>query len=175
MKGAAVGGMAMRAAAFIVAACFAGAAAPGDGPERFVRDLYARYQADPHFFVTSLSDVRYEAVYSPSFMRLLNANGAVHAKRQDGGFDGDPLCDCQEHDWMTTPQIAVHRTGRAFAEATVKFTIEDTYVRLVTLKLVHSPAGWRVDDVGEAGWTVNDAGHPDVIPSLREWLINNMK
>jgi hypothetical protein len=90
------------------------------------------------------------------------------------GLNGDPLCDCQEHDSMTTPQIVVHRTGRASAEATVNFIIEGTYVRSITLKLVQTPAGWRVDDVGDAGWTVHDPGKPDIIPSLRAWLIMDM-
>ncbi len=76
---------------------------------------------------------------------------------------------------MTTPEIAVHRTGPESAGAAVKFVIEDTYVRSISLKLVRTPAGWRVDDVGEAGWTVKDVGHPDLMPSLRAWLIEDMK
>jgi hypothetical protein len=158
----------------VVGSCSAGVA-PNDDAERFVRALYTRYAADPAFFVGSARDMPYAAVFSPSLMQVWNANGAFHAKRRDAGFNADPLCFCQGHDWMTMPEIAVHCTGPASAEAAVNFVIEDTYVRAIGLKLVRVQAGWRVDDVREAGWTVHDVGHPDIMPSLRARLIEDMK
>jgi hypothetical protein len=154
---------AWAAAGLILVGTCAGAAAPRDDPESFVRALYARFKADPNFFV-GLADVSDEAVYSPSLMRVLNANRAFHAKHSDLGLNGDPICDCQEHESMTTPRIAVRRTGRSSAEATANFMIEDFYARSMTLKLVQTPAGWRVDDVGGTD-----------MPSLRNWLLKNMK
>jgi hypothetical protein len=151
------------AAGFLLVVSSAGGAPPGDDPESFVRALYNRFASDPNFFV-GLSDMSDEAVYSPSLMQVLSANRDFHAKHSDLGLNGDPICDCQEHEWMTTPRIAVHSTGPASAEATADFIIEDFYVRSMTLKLVQTPAGWRVDDVGD----------PDM-PSLRHWLINDMK
>jgi len=126
---------AWAAAGLLLVGSCAGGATPGDDPAPFVVALYARYEANPHFFV-GLSETSDEAVYSPSFIRVLSANREFHAKHNDMSFDGDPLCYCQEHDWMTKPEIVVHRTGRASAEATAKFIIEDTYVRSITLKLV---------------------------------------
>jgi len=143
----------------LVGSC-AGGAAPGDDPEPFVAALYARYQADPGFFV-AMSDA---AVYSPSFMRVSAANAAFHARHADVSYDADPLCGCQEHDWMTKPQIVVRRTAPASAKATVTFVIEDIDVRSVVLTLVWTPAGWRVDDIGDPR-----------IPSLRTWLIDDMQ
>jgi hypothetical protein len=146
-----------------VAASRAGGAAPADEAEPFVRALYARFESDPNFFAGP-GDRSDESVYSPSLMRVLNANRKFHARHSDLGLDGDPICDCQEHETMTTPQIVVRSTGRASAVATAKFTIEDVYVRSISLKLVRTPAGWRPDDVGDSN-----------IPSLRKWLINDMK
>nr|WP_294503533.1 hypothetical protein [uncultured Rhodopila sp.] len=154
---------AWAAARLILVGFCAGGAGPKDDPEAFVRGLYSRFEADPNFFV-GLGDISDEAVYSPSLLRVLSANRAFHAKHSDLGLNGDPICDCQEHESMTTPQIVVHRTGRASAEATAKFIIEDFYVRSITLKLVQTPIGWRVDDVSDSD-----------LPSLRKWLSNDMK
>nr|WP_294551454.1 DUF3828 domain-containing protein [uncultured Rhodopila sp.] len=151
------------AAGFILLGSCAGGAAPNDDPDAFVRTLYARFKADPNFFI--LPGGTFEAaVYSPSLLQVLTANRAFHAKNSELGLDGDPICDCQEHEWMTTPRIVVHRTGQASAEATVDFVIEDFYVRSMMLNLVQTPAGWRLDDIGDTA-----------MPSLRKWLVNDMK
>ncbi len=87
-------------------------------------------------------------------MRLLDADRARHLGELTRALSVDPLAECQEHDRMSTPQIVVPKSGQNSAEAAIQCIIEDSPFRSIRLKLVLTPAGWRVDDNTIAGGEV---------------------
>jgi hypothetical protein len=65
-----------------------------------------------------------------------------------GFLDGDPLCDCQDTLGMRSRIVWVAGT-RAGASARISLNFSGTSDRrLIRVKLVKTPAGWRIADVG---------------------------
>jgi hypothetical protein len=127
-------------------------AAALEGPEPFVRALYAVYAADGG----GLSPL--PPGQDPIYGRMLNAMiGADFAKA--GGevpfLDHDPICGCQDAADFALQSVTVTGTGSTTAEAAVVFTNMGE-VRHQTLKLIREGRYWRVSDVlvpGEAPLT----------------------
>ena len=118
-------------------------AAALDGPESFVRALYAVY-AEPGGGLEALPPGR-----DPIYGRTLNAMIGADFRKADGEvpfLNHDPICACQDSDGLVLESVVVTETGAATAEAAVVFTnLGET--RRQTLMLLKEGQSWRVVDV----------------------------
>ena len=126
----------------------------------FVQKLYSAYehpasQSDPDVLGKSAS-----RIFSPSLLQLIRRSEARTPKGDAPPLDGDPICDCQDPDGLHLVALAVNPVDsiHASAVATLRFPGESK-PSIVTLSLLATPAGWRVDDVATAD-----------MPSLRKFL-----
>ena len=118
-------------------------AAALDGPESFVRALYAVY-AEPGGELEALPPGR-----DPIYGRTLNAMIGADFRKADGKtpyLDHDPICGCQTSDGLTIDSLRVTETGATGAEARVVFTNLGEQ-RTQTLELLKEGQSWRVVDV----------------------------
>lgn len=137
----------IRPAAELVAALPPGRpaiyAAALDGPESFVRALYAVY-ATPGGTLEALPPGR-----DPIYGRTLNAMIGADFRKAAGEvpyLNHDPICGCQDSDGLVLESVVVTETGAATAEAVVVFTNLGEQ-RTQTLKLLKEGQSWRVVDV----------------------------
>lgn len=133
-------------------------AAAAQGPEPFVRALYAVYVAG------GPKDAPPAPGQDPIYSRMLNAaiiTDSNLAKGRNGGevptLNHEPICDCQDQGVFTLDSLAVTSTGERTADAAVAFTNAGETTRQ-TLKLIKEGPMWRVVDVIDAdGKSLNDA------------------
>ena len=132
-------------------------AAATEGPEPFVRALYAVYVAGgPKGEPPARGQ-------DPIYSRMLNAAIVTDfnlAQGRTGGevptLNHDPICDCQDQGVFTLESLAVTPTGERTADAAVAFTNAGQTTRQ-TLKLIKEGPMWRVVDVIDAdGKSLND-------------------
>jgi len=116
------------------------------GAEAMVRALYAPYATDGGK-VAELSDPAY-------FSSDLVQQNLAYQKREveydgEGMIEADPLCQCQDYQGLTLTALTMVPTGAGAldANATIKPFKDDPEVSKLTLKLVKTSAGWRIDDV----------------------------
>lgn len=64
-----------------------------------------------------------------------------------GFLDGDPLCQCQDPSGLEAVVRDVRRPTRTTATANLDIRLTGYEPRPVRLKLVRTPAGWRVADI----------------------------
>ena len=114
--------------------------------EAMIRSLYAAYATDAGKGV-DLSDPAY-------FSGDLVEQNLAYQKREveydgEGTIEADPLCQCQDYEGLAVTALAMARTGPGTmdANATIKPFKDSADVIKLTLKLVKTPAGWRIDDV----------------------------
>ena len=88
-------------------------------------------------------------VFSPALLRLMRRDAAATPAGDVGALDGDPICDCQDPDGLSHPQVKIIGAGEGRARAEVRFHMA-TETRSVTLDLVAIHGRWRVDDVHTA-------------------------
>jgi Protein of unknown function (DUF3828) len=125
----------------------------------FVQQLYSAYEhpakAGPDVLGKSATHI-----FSPSLLQLIHRDQARTPKGDAPALDGDPICDCQDPDGLHLVSLAVNPVDstHASAIATLHFPGESK-PSLITLSLLATPAGWRVDDVATAD-----------TPSLRKFL-----
>lgn len=132
-------------------------AAATEGPEPFVRALYAVYVAG------GPKDATPAPGQDPIYSRMLNAAIITDfnlAKGRNGGevptLNYDPICGCQDQGVFTLDSVAVTSTGERTADAAVVFTNAGETTRQ-TLKLIKEGPMWRVVDVIDAdGKSLND-------------------
>ncbi|WP_417232978.1 DUF3828 domain-containing protein [Brevundimonas sp.] len=118
-------------------------AAALDGPESFVRALYAVYAVDGGG-LEALPPGR-----DPIYGRTLNAMIGADFRKAAGKvpyLNYDPICGCQDSDGLTLDSVVVTGTGATEAEAVVVFTNLGEQ-RTQTLKLLKEGQSWRVVDV----------------------------
>ena len=132
-------------------------AAAAEGPEPFVRALYAVYVAGgPKGEPPAPGQ-------DPIYSRMLNAAIVTDfnlAQGRNGGevptLNHDPICDCQDQGVFTLDSLAVTSTGERTADAAVVFTNAGETTRQ-TLKLIKEGPMWRVVDViDDKGRSLND-------------------
>jgi len=117
-------------------------AAQPEGPEPFVRALYAVYAGGP-------KDVTPPRGQDPIFSRQMNAVMGADirlAKDEAPEIDFDPICGCQDQGVFTLDSLAITQSGVNAAEAAVAFT-NDGGITRQTLKLVREGVNWKVEDV----------------------------
>lgn len=132
-------------------------AAAAEGPEPFVRALYAVYVAG------GPKETPPAPGQDPIYSRMLNAaiiTDVNLAKGRNGGevptLNYDPICGCQDQGVFTLDSLAVTSTGERTADAAVVFTNAGETTRQ-TLKLIKEGPMWRVVDVIDAdGKSLND-------------------
>ena len=111
-----------------------------EGPEAFVRALYALYSGPtPPEAMPPGQD--------PLYSRMMNARMGADAQRPGGRtLDYDPLCDCQDVEAFTVSAVAVAQAEPGKADANVSFTNAGE-AKQVRLKLLKEGPMWRVEDV----------------------------
>ena len=129
-------------------------AAAGEGPEPFVRAIYAVYVAG------GPKEPPPAAGQDPIYSRMLNATLGADvrvAKGEVPTVNYDILCGCQDQGAFTLDSLAVTKTGVNDAIAAVAFTNAGQTTHQ-TLNLVREGINWKVDDVIDAeGKSLKDA------------------
>lgn len=119
------------------------AASPqAESPRQFVARVYASYAREDYSPLA-----RPGSVFAPMLVREIREDQRL-AKGEVGYLDGDPLCDCQDYDKLTAQVRTLKRPTRQSADALVHVDFGDGEARDLRLKLVLTPNGWRVTDVG---------------------------
>jgi len=108
----------------------------------FVTGLYAAYGKPPG---PDYLGRQAKAVFSPALLGLMARDAARTPKGEVGALDGDPICNCQDHE-ITGVSVVVTETGSGRATAIVGFR-NFGRAESVGLDLVWAQGGWRVDDV----------------------------
>ena len=121
-------------------------AAAAEGPEPFVRALYAIYVAG------GPKDTPPAPGQDPIYSRMMNAIIGADvrvAKGEVSTLNYYPICNCQDQGVFTLDSLAITQAGPRAADAAVVFTNAGETTRQ-TLKLVMEGPNWRVDDVIDA-------------------------
>jgi hypothetical protein len=113
-------------------------------PRAFVERLYAGYR-DPDYSPLA----RPGRVFAPPLVAAI-AEDARLSRGEVGYMDADPLCQCQDPGGLhpVIEEIRQPSPGRAMARLLLGFGPSDR--RTLTLRLVRTRAGWRVDDIATA-------------------------
>lgn len=126
------------------------------GPEAYVRWIYGHYKPN--------SDFKAETAYAPGLRALFKMNARLLGPDNVGeNDDDDEFCQCQDFETLRVTRLQTAADGPRRATAHVSFANLDANDS-VTLKLVLTPAGWRVDDVMHP--------RPKASPSLRARLVD---
>ena len=127
-------------------------AAAGEGPEAFVRMIYAQYvnggpQGEPP-----------APGRDPMFSRTMNAligTDARAAKGEVPTLNYDPFCACQDQGDFVVTATAVAQADANTAEADVAFTNMGE-AKALKLKLVREGPNWKVDDIIDGTTSLHD-------------------
>jgi hypothetical protein len=112
----------------------------------FVQRVYADY-AEPDW---RHQDQRQEKFYTRSLLRLIVADRAGHPGEVDA-LDWDPICACQDPGnpgQLKVQAVTLSPTRPLRLKAVVVFAIVEE-PRTVTLSLLKTSSGWRIDDIAE--------------------------
>lgn len=112
-----------------------------EAPKAFLERVYAEYVLDG---LSSLQHV--DELFSPELAARIRRDAEL-AGDEVGYLDGDPLCDCQEAEGLKPHIEEVREIEKGIVEARVFLDFGPERSRAVTLRLVLTPAGWRVADV----------------------------
>ncbi|MBU1346341.1 MAG: YbjP/YqhG family protein [Alphaproteobacteria bacterium] len=127
-------------------------AAASEGPEPFVRAIYARYvEGGPR-------DAPPAPGQDPMFSRTMNALIGADVRAANGEvptLNYDPFCACQDQEDFTVTAMAVAQADPNAAEANVAFTNMGEPTNL-TLKLVREGPNWKVDDIVDGDASLHD-------------------
>ncbi len=126
--------------------------AAGEGPEAFVRTIYAQYvnggpQGEPP-----------APGQDPMYSRIMNALIGTDfraAKGEVPTLNYDPVCGCQDQGEFVVTATAVAQAGPNAAEADVAFTNAGEAKNL-KLKLVREGPNWKIDDIIDGGVSLHD-------------------
>lgn len=127
-------------------------ASQDDGPEAFVRTLYAQYvnggpQGAPP-----------EPGRDPLLTRILNALVGADVRAANGAvatLNYDPFCACQDQGDFVVNATAVAQSDPNNAEATVTFTNMGRQ-KTLKLKLLREGPNWKVADVIDGTTSLHD-------------------
>lgn len=128
-------------------------AAAGEGPEAFVRTIYAQYvnggpQGEPP-----------APGQDPMFSRTMNALIGTDFRAANGEvptLNYDPFCACQDQGDFVVTATAVAQSDPNNAEANVAFTNMGE-PKSLKLKLVREGPNWKVDDIIDGTTSLHDA------------------
>ncbi len=120
-------------------------------PKAFVQHVYARYAEDKSGSRDMVLGRDAAQVFSPGLLRLMKRDQARAGTGYVGALDFDPVCSCQESDGMHIQSIAISLLSPTKATATVRLRFPQPATKLVHLKLVLRPDGWRIDEISSDG------------------------
>ena len=127
-------------------------AAAGEGPEAFVRAIYAQYAAGgPQGEPPAPGQ-------DPMFSRTMNALIGADVRAANGEvptLNYDPFCACQDQGDFVVTATAVAQSDPNSAEANVAFTNMGEQKSL-KLKLVREGPNWKVDDIIDGTTSLHD-------------------
>ncbi|QTN18717.1 DUF3828 domain-containing protein [Brevundimonas sp. AJA228-03] len=127
-------------------------AAAGEGPEVFVRTIYAQYvNGGPQGEQPAPGQ-------DPIFSRIMNALIGADFRAANGDvptLDYDPFCACQDQGDFAITALAVAQSAPNAAEANVAFTNLGE-AKTLKLKLVREGINWKVDDIIDGETSVHD-------------------
>ena len=118
-----------------------------DSATAFVRQVDADY-ANPDW---RHQQNRQDKFYTRQMYRLIAADRTGHTG-EVGNLDWDPICSCQDPGDpgdLKVQSITLSPTGPFTFKAVVAFVIVREPVITVTLTLLKTPSGWRIDDISE--------------------------
>ncbi|WP_122464617.1 DUF3828 domain-containing protein [Brevundimonas lutea] len=113
--------------------------ASADTAETFVRDLYANLETGP-------APLGVEALWSEAAWAEMEAYQAT----ESGGFNSDPLCNCQDPFQIVIRDLAVTETSPDRADAAVTITQGEAQTSMV-LNLIREAGAWRIDNITREG------------------------
>lgn len=119
-------------------------APPAETPRDFVTRIYAGYR-DPAFNPLD----RPERLFAPPLVAAIREDARLSGD-EVGWLDGDPLCQCQDHEGLEPIVREVRRTAARTALADILLRFPGHGDRDVRLRLVRTAQGWRVADVATA-------------------------
>lgn len=127
-------------------------AAASEGPEPFVRAIYAQYvnggpQSEPP-----------APGRDPMYSRIMNALIGTDfraAKGEVPTLSYDPVCGCQDQENFVVNAIAVAQAGNNAADADVAFTNMGE-AKTLKLKLVREGPNWKIEDIIDGGVSLHD-------------------
>jgi hypothetical protein len=132
-------GALMAATAAATAAAAPAPETPAASAKRFVDRLYGNIQPP-------VPDAQ---TYAPELNRLVQRAEAIASKTEDADLVGNPLCDCQDVSELRNRITVVSATPTA-ASVRVALTGGVDGPASFLLKLVRTPAGWRLADAVNA-------------------------
>lgn len=112
-------------------------------PQGFVERIYAGYR-DPGYNPLD----RPERIFAPPLVAAIRENARL-SHDEVGWLDGDPLCQCQDHDGLE-PVVRELRQAAKTATADILLRFPGYDDRHVRLRLVPTARGWRIADVATA-------------------------
>lgn len=118
-------------------------AASADGAEAFVRSLYSTETGG-----TGTSDDT--RPWSARTAALIAESETLTAEGDQGYFDADPFCACQDDGGMMLRSVAVTSTGPETANAAVvmEWTLSQPIGTIrQTFNLVREGGAWKIDDI----------------------------
>jgi hypothetical protein len=117
-------------------------AGQAESPRQFIARVYAGYRHENF----SPFD-KPAAIFAPVLLGAIREDQRL-AKGEVGYLDGDPLCDCQDYGKLTAQIRTLTRPTTRSADALVHVDLGIGEANDLRLKLVLTPSGWRVADVG---------------------------
>ena len=120
---------------------------PVEGPEAFLRRIYAPYLRGQQSFPSAYQDP--SALFAARLAALIRQdNDEAAAKGEVTALDQDPFCDCQDFDALTHLSIQAGPVANGRTKAVVRF-MNGTVPVTVTYTLIATGSGWRIEDLGE--------------------------
>jgi hypothetical protein len=129
---------------------------PAETPRTFVERLYAGYR-----------DADYDPLAKPG---RIFAPALVAAMKEDlrlsrdevGYMDGDPICQCQDASGLSHVIEEIGQPGGKRAMARIRLDLGGSDLRALTLRLVRTRSGWRIEDIATAD-------EPSLLESLQRF------
>jgi hypothetical protein len=115
----------------------------GETPEAFLERLYAGYR-NPDF--SPLAEP--ERVFAEPLVAAIREDQRL-SRDEVGYMDGDPLCQCQDHEGLE-PVVGEVRGSAKAATADILLRFPGYDDRHLRLRLVRTARGWRIADVATA-------------------------
>lgn len=138
--------------------------------EAFVRSLYALANGGTNSTDTS-ADVYGGAIWSARTAGLVDQARALTAAGDEGYFESDPFCGCQDDSGMRLSSVTVTPRDADHAEAAVvmSWTEADPVATVrQTFDLVRENGVWRIDDIERDPDA--EATEPPLVEDLTQWI-----
>jgi hypothetical protein len=136
------------AAAFTLLILAPGAALSADpAAKAMIKGIYQTYMGKDAKGVP-LDSPKVKTLLTPGLLRLIDADARRAARRNEPPeLNGDPFVDAQDWDYKSY-DVSIAELGPAKARATVMLTPNgEGRAKTITLDLVKTKAGWRIDNM----------------------------